>query len=746
MSTYDSRPTAQVTADLGQGQATQQVTAWSVSRSLSGAGLPGQTRAAAGSSVASGSCSVEAPGTPWSAGVRPGGLVTITAADDAGGAMSPLGTLRVRSISAPGALSTQRDLDLEDDITAALAGAVTLPTTLAASSLIDASWVIDQVARAAGYYATPVPRTATGGTPVVCAPLAGSLDPEVGTWGQYVDPTASSWGTGPDGQIRLYTPQVMYTASSMTALGATIAADVVGVNGATATLSAVVGDAPNGVPAGAYTVLEIELSWPSGTPSWRARTRTASRTGTWSTLNTRTYGTGTADLPYRAVFTLRKSGSSFTVAEQGPPGRPEGAFVTLTYTPDASQVIEMFGGFGASSTSTSVAVGALSAWPVTTLLFSTVLWDAPTARIAATGSPLTALVGVGRQSGWALAQAVAAATLGAVWVDEAGMLRYRDAMALRAGASTETIVGALHLDDVPWSITSDDVADRVELTYQPPDLQTSQTAAITIWQATDAIKVGPRSSTTVYVDLDGGVPPNATAAWMALWDTTAPAGSMSRWAAATSRDGGGTQPAVNALQITSTLVNPSRIKLTITNTTASTLYTVDGTGSPMLILRAFVYATAGEAVTISSGVSADESVSTLTYDCGTWVQDPTFAARVLDWLTSQTAVPQVTLPALGVTPRAARRMGDIITISDTTTGLRSRAIIAGTTTSGSAGQTTQQLTLTLLDPVEGDVALYVRGALGSSATEADLATYLTTNLGASASEQTAGQWLAGRTV
>lgn len=168
----------------------QDVSAWSVSRSLSGGGLPGQARAASGSSVGQGTVTVESPTgrTPWTAGpIKPGGKVALDAAEDVDIAAAPQGRMVVRTVSATSALSGERVLDIEDDL-AGMRGPVVIPEGLAEGlyftgdsqtpglSPIDAAFAIDIAARAGGFYSTPPPVASA----VLSVPLCGTLDPEVG--------------------------------------------------------------------------------------------------------------------------------------------------------------------------------------------------------------------------------------------------------------------------------------------------------------------------------------------------------------------------------------------------------------------------------------------------------------------------------------------------------------------------------------------------------------------------------------
>lgn len=324
------------------------------------------------------------------------------------------------------------------------------------------------------------------------------------------------------------------------------------------------------------------------------------------------------------------------------------------------------------------------------------VWSDRTARIAPTGSALQAVLGVGSRSGWEIAQEVAAATMGGLWIDEAGVLTYRNRDALRGGArAVETIAAERSLDDVPWSIGIDEVADRVQITYQPTDLQMVANWSLTVWESTEVVMIRAGQTVTIEQDLDSAV--SVLATWRPVWDPTYPSTQYSRWAASTQRDGGGPQPPSNALDVTSTLLNPTRVRIRIRNTTAGTLYTAGTDGTTLLTLRANVSIRPGEPRVIAQGKTAAAATNPLELDLGLWVQDDDVAAEMLAWLANTIATPMPTLTGVKVTPKASRRLGDVVRIQDPQyTALASKALIVGIRNEGSDGSLSQSLDLAIL--------------------------------------------------
>lgn len=293
--------------------------------------------------------------------------------------------------------------------------------------------------------------------------------------------------------------------------------------------------------------------------------------------------------------------------------------------------------------------------------------------------------------------------MGGLWVDESGVLTYRNRDALRGGSATvETIVAERSLDDVPWSIGIDEVADRVQITYRPTDLQMVTNWSLTVWESTEVVMIRAGQTVTIEQDLDSAV--SRLAPWRAVWDTVYPGTQYSRWAASVQRDGGGTRPADNALEVTSVLLNPTRVRIRIRNTTATTLYTAGTDGTTLLTLRANVSIRPGEPRVISQGKTAAAATNPLELDLGLWVQDDDVAAEMLAWLAGNIADPMPTLPGVRVTPKASRRLGDVVRVQDPQyTSLASKALVVGIRNEGSDGSLTQSLDLAILSTTFNDV-------------------------------------------
>lgn len=680
MSAFDSIPSATITADLGAGVVEQSATSWSIDRTLSGGGLPGQARAASGSSVGSGTVSVESDATPWNAGaIKPAGRVTVSASEDVGAAASRVGTMVVRSVGAPSALSSERDLSIEDDL-GGLRGQVTMPTVLGAYLDwrgttkvlgIEAAWAIDQAARAGGYYATPPPVASC----IFSLPLTGSPVPEVGKASIAAD--ADKWIEVDGRTLGAYQSTMAGTTTTGTFPSHFyVTFDRTGPS----SFPVGIGDFLQGPSVSGSFLNQAHSPYgatliPGGTSDDEAITRVQ------------------VEIALTGLTETTFSGMSMRARVKG---GAWSSWLTNTFSP----AVGMYGGLVVAGHDTRNAAGGGIQVHTED---DPAVWSDATARIAPTGSQLSAVVTPRTASSWSLIQEVAAATLGAVWIDEDGVLTYRNREQLRgSGTPAETVYSLDSLDDVPWEVSTDDVADRVEVSYNPPIITQVTDYSATVWQSTEVVTIRAGQSIVIEQDIDGAA--DDLAPWYPAWNTTvAPVTRYSRWAASTLPGGGGPQPADNALDITAEMVNPSKVRIRIRNTTTGTLYTAGTDGTTLLTLRANVVARPSEPLTLSTGLPADKAIAPLSIDLGSWVQDQDTAQEILSWLTGTLSQPLPILRQVGVTPKASRRLGDVIVLRDPYTELASKALITGIHSSGEAGRYSQSLDLAILSTTFDDM-------------------------------------------
>ncbi len=642
-----SWPPATGTLPAGTGRCSS----WSVRRELS-AFLPGQVRGASGASVASGTAVVDqvedARVLPWRMDARrvsTGASATIELRPSGTGDALRLGRFVVDGVDG-GARSSSVTLALLEDV-GSTAGAVSIPTLLdpTGRTTIDAVWLIDQAARRLGYHATPRPGPGT----VASVPLQGSVYPELGSplAGWLIDPQATKW-VSREGKVwaSAVGPASVQVAFSQAVRGTLppdlfVTLDLLPLADAFSAESAILSfGTAAGATAGAFGV------WLS-----------PSRVGLLSSSVAFTPA-GSAVHPRRLQVQVNAlSLSSVRVRARSGPAVAWSSWQTV---PLADPFVDPALGF------VTVTLGR-SGDMLRALHVSTVddpaAWEPETASLEPSGVILSAVFAQ-TVAPWTLVQDVADGTLGSAWVDGAGVLTYRGRDAMRG---VRPVTKRLDLDagaisDLQWKVSRDDVADRVELTYRPPAITTVTDGSLTVWQATEKIAVGGGKTVTVVAELGAGAVAQL-AGWSQDTVTGGNATTGSRWLASASADGSTTLPPATALQITATLVSPTQARITIRNTTSSTLWLVDGTGAPWLILRANVTAAAGEALIVAVGEPAETAQRVKTLDVSAVVQDAETAAAMASWLYAGLVEPTALLTDIEVPLDLTIELGDVWTVT-----------------------------------------------------------------------------------
>ena len=732
MSRYDAIPDALVTADLGEGVGVQPVVDWSVSRQMSGGGLPGQARGASGMSVGSGSVTVDSPAgrSPWTPGpIRPGGRVALDARADTLAPMSPVARMVARDVSGT-ASSRSLSVTIQDDIEALKAPQSFMVPPEFVGAPLDAAGVIAVLAARAGYHVVPPPVASA----LVAFPLVGTPMPTLGLRGNVTRGENLRYLGDFDGLGVIGPPAPVYGFTSVE-LRATQAQQVPLSQPVFATVDFGVSIYVEGdTSGGSHTWLTVR---PGGlrvtANAFQFFIAVQGVTGGWANIpRPSSLAQGWYRVQYQTEWVGPFSGTVASGARARARFGASGAWsawATVSGSFDTAAP-------GWQGVGVSLGVGAIRGYQTHTD-DDPAVWMTPTAYVEPSGSILAAALPAPAQSAWETMQEIARSTLGWVGINPDGMLVYRRRDSLRSRASVETIISEVSLEDVPWRISSDDVADRVEVTYRPPTVLTaagSAGPAHTMWESTELIGIPPGRPAVIDAQIQGAIG-RPSPRWLPVWDATWPGAEWSRWNAFPSPDGSDTtQPPDNALAFDTQMLSSDRVRITITNRMTYPLWVTQ------LTLRAETAARAGEPLTVSRGAPSDVARSPLTYDLGTWVQDDATAREILDWLTGTTSEPLPTLERVRVVPDAARQLGQIVKVEDRTTSLVAKALITGISMAGSDGSLTQHLDLAILWVTEEDVMRYV-GPKPALSTELDIANFLTTTLGAGATEADLAAWL-----
>lgn len=317
-------------------------------------------------------------------------------------------------------------------------------------------------------------------------------------------------------------------------------------------------------------------------------------------------------------------------------------------------------------------------------------------------------------TGWEAIQDVAEKTLGAAWMSETGTIVYRNAATMRGvGTPVESILSLDSVEDVAWSYSDENVADRQTVTYTPFVTTTVTDNSLTIWESQKVMEIEPGATVVLEQDFEGAA--DSLAPWRQAQDTTVPAEQYSRWNAAFSPDGGDAPPA-SVLTVTTTLLSASRVKITLKSNAAQKLYVADF-GYQSLIVRANKTVRPGAPVTLESGNTEETARNTVSLDLGLYAGTEAKAKELLGWLALQSATPRAQLDGLRVVPDAARRLGSLVTFTDPVTGASSRCIITRKEDSGSAATYDQHLTLTMVPgttPPPATVVVKITEPIGTS--------------------------------
>lgn len=653
-------------------QGTAAAGSWSISRQLTGGNLPGQVRGPVGFSIATGSIDFPqpagAPLSPWARGGRalsPGGACALYASHGGPDTLSglQLGQFVIAPIDgANTSNSVHMDLDensirLKRPFTLKWDYTTDLPA-------FDAGWVLSEIAYSGGYNSVPV----RGASTILDVPLVGHAGTRLR--GNLLDDADAKWASrngllGIGAESRLYYRTNTDGPRSNFNVSAMVAGSGLGVH-----WGGILADIrPDRVILSQDTVVFATITLSEPTTEWRAIRLLITRL-TNTTLRVWT-GTPAGPNTLHGDFTMPSNPGAWDYGD-------------IVEINTRGSLKDRWGrGVQIASNNTLVAV------PFTL-----------TAKIEGTGSLLRGIFDINGESAWTVAQNIAAATIGAVWVSEDGVFTYRNRHSLRDGVMLETVEALDSLESLDWKIDPSDVADRVEFTYAPTEVVRALDS-LTIWEATEPLRVDAFDTAIINVTIEGTT--DRVSGFMNITNLEYPVERFSRWGASFFIDGGGDRPDEEKVIISAKLLSPTRVQIKIRNRHDQTLWMVDGFGNPCLILRTSLRVTPGEESTISTGADEEDSLAPLQINASAWVQSNTTAQEISEWVSSQTSRAQATVEQVRVKPDLARQLGDLIRLTDGHTGLRSKAIITGVSLSGDENGYSQHLDLGLLDLTFGDL-------------------------------------------
>lgn len=727
-----------------------------ISRDLTGGNLPGQVRGATGFSKASGEVSIGLPDrSPWRGGpLVPGGTVyinldpglTLPEATIASGRTSPvfLGEYRLNDFGATTARSAEVTSSIEQ-YAPRLGRPVVLPALLATTDVgrggLDATYAMDLILRRAGYFVTPDSAAGTnaeGVVPLVSATMQGSLLAEVGSLTEHHLPGDPSFDTAdgyvvwappePDSADYIPAPWLLDEPQHAEEGTVLIGIDFDMRNPAGAVVLELVG-ALIPIPEESeaqYTarlsssIARITVTITQNRLYLAVRPLSGSTYAVGSTpvglaegrmgIEIESYGSG---LRARAVWEGEDPTSAATIFSPWTEEvRTDALYLTnLTLTDQATCRLRV----GLQDARLSGLLLAHRPGDVDDTHGSQYLSDyyrtdsiPKSASLALSDSPLEGLVAEVDMDGWGSLQAIASATQGAMWLSERGPV-YQNRHQMRGAQGVVDSVDARDsLEDIPWRVSVDDMADRVEVTYGGVQIQEGGPNAgddqVEVWSLSEKIRIPAKGTVTVKAEWDGAV--QGLVDFVSAYSTTLPGtlAGYSVYGMAYNEAGGGTQPPNLSISVEAIQTGPSSADLIVRSNDAKVLWLVNGVGDPTLVLRARRLVTSGQPLTLAAGLSADDAVNTLPLNLQPWVQDTAAAQDILGWAKAQTERPLPVLQQVSIRPNAARQIGDVVALIDTLeSGLDSKVMLSSLTTSVAPGSFKQDADLTLLDPTFYDL-------------------------------------------
>lgn len=624
------------------------VESFSTEREIVSGTLPGQVRAVSGFSIGSGSAVVPQaangrPFTPWAKSsdrlVSVGTLASLEAIY-ANGDVEPLGAWKVAS--AAGAIGAGAiDVPLAEAVYGTNRARLPIPCYPYA----DAIWIVDTLARQAGYYATPAPTPST----FLSVPGIGGICADVGTMTSNTAPTFTEALGQPgikSGQFKAATSWDNYvnyltlnTAGSVFTVGNVTLEIGIGTLKVTGDSTQTVTFEPGLDPNWPLRVqVEIQSSTVPGVGSHMIRARSAHDDTKWSDF---------AVVPNRDVM--------------GDLEYQSGIFNGLLMSTEADAG----------------------------------LWAAPTADFSLLDAIVTRPTIATDATVWSAIQDTVQTFAAAGWLTRHGVLKVINRHEL-AGDTSERIpfdVAAL-AEDIPWTLAADDQADRLVVTWSPvtpPD----DPDELLEWAVGDGLVEIPARSTVSYlVDLGGYTEQVLTFRHIDVETSL----DFSTWEANTAADGSGTE-ITTGVNIGVERITTSTVIVTLTNLYNQTIWMVDYDGKPALILRGFKRWEQASQAQIAFGATSTAAKNEITIDLGRLAQDSTTARSIALYMWDRSTVNRWRASSIRIPLDLSLDVGDVLTLTHAPSGLYADAIITRLSLAGRAGQIDQIIDIALLPPV-----------------------------------------------
>jgi len=270
---------------------------------------------------------------------------------------------------------------------------------------------------------------------------------------------------------------------------------------------------------------------------------------------------------------------------------------------------------------------------------------------------LTAILPGPARDSWELLGEIAAAELATVSFDELGLFSFRT-RARWVSTQAQTVQRTLTATVDITALGYDDALDAVRNRIRVPASPVLVGPLTTVWRAPEILTLRPRSTQVVWASFADPV----TGLRLPILPGEAPDRS---WYLAQDKPSGGGDP--YPAEVVVEVVSAGAVKLRITNTITKTLYLVDNTGAPALVLR-------GRFVTVTSSTSTPEAADAasiaefgeqpLDVDHNPWRQSPDSAAGLAADLLAELRRPRPVLVGVEIIGDPRLQLGDRVRLQD----------------------------------------------------------------------------------
>lgn len=641
---------------------------FTVEREIVAARMPSQVRARTGFSIGSATCAIRQaegrPLAPWAHAdrrVTAGQPCELYALDEATGERNDLGAWQVH---APAGSLVRGDVGIEL-YESQYAGRLADPRLPVVAGPVDAAWVVDALARQAGFYSTPKPN----GGAVLSVPLAGSLTPEIGSLSAGSQ-AAATWSTQL-GQIGVANDPATRMAWDFTRT----------VEGSLRLAVTTAGAAFRfWLPSSSTALVPVDvIAWAHDTLSIRISD------GAWTSVPW-TPGRH-PDHPLRQEFELEQSGTTIRARVRSTDSDTAWSAWASVPRGDATLTVS---GVTIQWQATQVAGLQVGTGPMP--------WDAPTARIGLLDALVDAPWLPEAPDVWTGLQQVCDSFAAAGWVSKDRVLTVRNRHELAGSARPKTLVDVgVRVEDLPWAVNADDYADRLEVTWWPVTWGDEFSGDFELAGVGERLRVPAGRTVTVEVDLGQYV--GTLYGWQNVSSTSAD--PFSEWQANTALDGSGAE-VTSGITVSTEHLSPSAARVTVTNSGTSDVWMVDFDGAPGMILRGTGVVSQEAEQTITFGADAVDARQPLTVDLGKIVQRRATAEAIAAYLWERVNRPRYRINGVRMPLDWSRDLGDILTLTHPESDLTANVLVVADRKRGSSDAIEHRCDLIVLPPTWDD--------------------------------------------